>query len=112
MSLEHARKFVVDFDADPKLRIRIAKKKKEMKENNVGNYNAENYDEMDLLFSIARERGYDFTIDELKEANGSMVGEISDDELSNVAGGVDLNYADLSNTSNRNMNDLLSVSVN
>ena len=106
MSLEHARKFVVDFDADPKLRIRIAEKKKEMKENNAGNY-----DEMDLLFSIARERGYDFTIDELKEANGNMMGEISDDELSNVAGGLDLNYADLSRMSNKNMNDFLNVSV-
>ena len=31
MSLEDARKFVIDFDADPKLRIRIAEKKKEMK---------------------------------------------------------------------------------
>ena len=102
MSLEHARKFVVDFDADPKLRIRIAEKKKEMKENNVGNY-----DEMELLFSIAKERGYDFTIDELKEANGSMVGEISDDELSNVAGGLELNYDDLLKKATKYMGDLL-----
>ena len=107
MSLEHARKFVVDFDADPKLRIRIAEKKKEMKENNVGNY-----DEMELLFSIAKERGYDFTIDELKEANGSMVGEISDDELSNVAGGLELNYDDILKTSTKDMDDLLNVSIN
>ncbi len=102
MSLEHARKFVVDFDADPKLRIRIAEKKKEMKENNAGNY-----DEMELLFSIAKERGYDFTVDELKEANGSMVGEISDDELSNVAGGLELNYDDLLKKATKYMGDLL-----
>ena len=43
---------------------------------------------MDLLLSIAKERGYDFTIEELKEANRKMVGEISDDELLNVAGGL------------------------
>ena len=106
MSLEHSRKFVVDFDADPKLRIRIAEKKQEMERNNI-----ENYDEMDLLFSIAKERGYDFTIDELKEANRNMVGEISDDELLNVAGGIDLNYDELSKTPNINMNDILNVSI-
>lgn len=107
MSLDHARKFVVDFDADPKLRIRIAEKKKEMKENNI-----DDYDEMDLLFSIAKERGYDFTIDELKEANSCMVGEVSDDELSNVAGGLDYNHDALEGTSNTNINDLLNTSIN
>lgn len=107
MSLDHARKFVVDFDADPKIRIRIAEKKKEMKENNI-----DNYDEMDLLLSIAKERGYDFTIEELKEANRKMVGEISDDELLNVAGGLDLNHDVLSKTPNINMNDVLNMSMN
>ena len=106
MSLEDARKFVVDFDTDPKMRVRISEKKKEMEENNVGNFG-----EMDVLFSIARERGYDFTLKELKEANSSMVGEISDDELSNVAGGLDLNYADLSEPLKK-MNDLLNMSIN
>lgn len=108
MSLDHARKFVVDFDADPKLRIRITKKKKEMERNNI-----ENYDEIDLLFSIAKERGYDFTLDELKEADRNMVGEISDDELLNVAGGLDLNYEELTESGpGVSIKDVLNVSIN
>lgn len=106
MSLEHARKFVVDFDADPKLRIRIAEIKKEMQENN-----SENFSNMDLIFSIAKERGYNFTVDELKEANNCMFGEISDDELSNVAGGLDVNYDALSKVSHWDMSDIFNMSI-
>ena len=106
MSLEHARKFVVDFDADPKLRIRMAEIKKEMQENN-----SDDCSKMDLIFSIAKERGYDFTIDELKEVNNCMCGEISDDELLNVAGGLDLNYDALANSPNVDMSDIFNISI-
>lgn len=106
MSLEHARKFVVDFDADPKLRIRMAEIKKEMQENN-----SENCSKMNLIFAVAKERGYEFTVDELKEANNCMLGEISDDELLNVAGGLDVNYDVLSNMSHLDMSDIFNMSI-
>lgn len=106
MSLEHARKFVVDFDADPKIRIRMAEIKKEMQENN-----SENCSKMDLIFAIAKERGYEFTADELKEANNCMFGEISDDELLNVAGGLDINYDALSKVSHFDMSDIFNMSI-
>ena len=38
--------------------------------------------------TAARERGYNFTVDELKEANDCTFGEMDDMELLNVAGGL------------------------
>ena len=91
MSLKDARKFIVDFDSDPTLRLKIAQIKLEKDKNNLSNF-----DKLTLMQTAARDRGYRFTMDELKEANNCTFGEIEDLELVNVAGGLTTNKHALS----------------
>ena len=44
-------------------------------------------EDMAKLVSIAKEKGYDFTEDELKQAADSAEEELSDEDLEEVAGG-------------------------
>lgn len=46
--------------------------------------------------TAARDRGYHFTMDELKEANNCTFGEVEDLELVNVSGGLTTNKHALS----------------
>ena len=91
MSLKDARKFVVDFYSDPTLRLKMVQTKL-----NKGKSNLSNYGKLSLIKIAARERDYNFTMDELKEANNCTFGEIEDLELSNVAGGLATNKYALS----------------
>ena len=91
MSLKDARKFIVDFGSDPTLRLKIVQIKLEK-----GKKNLSNFDKLTLMQTAARERGYHFTMDELKEANNCTFGEVEDLELVNVSGGLTTNKFALS----------------
>lgn len=72
MALESAKKFLADAAADKTLETKIDKEA-------AG-------DKMEAIAAAAKELGYDFTASELKEA-AMGDGELSLDELENVAGG-------------------------
>ncbi len=91
MSLKDARKFIVDFGSDPTLRLRIAQIKLKKDKNNLSNF-----DKLTLMQTAARDRGYHFTMDELKEANNCTFGEVEDLEVVNVSGGLTTNRHALS----------------
>lgn len=108
MSLKDARKFVVDFDSDPKLRLRIAEIKVKKDRENLTNY-----DKLKIMQTVARERGYNFTMDELKEANNCAFGEMDDFDLTNVAGGLASNKYALSRAFPvSSIGDLFDVEIN
>lgn len=44
-------------------------------------------DDLAKMVSIANGRGYDFTIEEVKEGNKNQMGELSEEELERVSGG-------------------------
>ena len=91
MSLKDARKFIVDFGSDPTLRLEIVKIKLKKGKNNLSNF-----DKLTLMQTAARDHGYRFTMDELKEANNCTFGEVEDLELVNVLGGLTTNKHALS----------------
>lgn len=91
MSLKDARKFIVDFGSDPTLRLKIAQIKLKKDKNNLSNF-----DKLTLMQTAARDRGYHFTMDELKEANNCTFGEVEDLEVVNVSGGLTTNRHALS----------------
>ena len=91
MYLKDARKFIVDFGSDPTLRLEIVKIKLKKGKNNLSNF-----DKLTLMQTAARDRGYRFTMDELKEANNCTFGEVEDLELVNVSGGLTTNKHALS----------------
>ena len=91
MSLKDARKFIVDFGSDPTLRLKIAQIKLKKDKNNLSNF-----DKLTLMQTAARDRGYHFTMDELKEANNCTFGEVEDLEVVNVSGGLTTNKHALS----------------
>lgn len=74
MALESAKKFLADAAADKSLENKI----------DNGNKVASQDEKLAAVVSAAKAEGYDFTVDELKEAALS-VAEISADELKNVA---------------------------
>ena len=71
MALDSAKKFMADVAADEALKAKIA---------------AVQADGEDAVVAAAKDAGYDFTADELKEATRGDA-ELSVDELENVAGG-------------------------
>lgn len=73
MALENAKKFMSDAQTDPSIQNKI-------------DTGAVEGDKLEALAKAAKDLGYDFTADELKAAVKGE-GELSEDELDNVAGG-------------------------
>jgi predicted ribosomally synthesized peptide with nif11-like leader len=70
MSLENAKKFLKEFKGNAEFRSSI-----------------ENASDDETRQQLARDAGYDFTREEVKEVMGAEGGKISDSDLEAVAGG-------------------------
>ena len=84
MSMENARRYVADLKENggglaARIEARIDK-------------SAPKEEQLTAFLAAAKDEGYEFTVEELKEvmtaAGGEPVGELSDEELELVAGGI------------------------
>ena len=76
MSLENAKAFLAKAKEDKELQAKLNALPKD-------DFNAA----MEKGLAIAKEAGFDFTADEWKQALKDVYGELSEEDLKNVAGG-------------------------
>lgn len=99
MSISNAKTFVINFYSSPSLRIKIAKIK-------INNLNKK--ERLKIIISIAKKLGFNFTKKELYLALKTSFYKLTEKELKNIKGGLNINE-NMLNESNLKLQDFLDV---
>jgi hypothetical protein len=95
MSFQSAKQFIIDFYANPVIRIKVSK---------IQNKNISKIEQLNQLLQYAKYKGYSFSLFDLIKAVKfkKKLEKLNTNELVNVFGGSCLNY-DIFNRSNKNL---------